>query len=1430
MCRFILTSLFIIFTTINACAINGVKYISINNHDGLSHNTVRCIMQDKKGFIWISTMNGLNRYDGNDFIVMQPEFETPSITENTIKKTIEDNHGHIWILSTSDIVDCYDTHTESFIDYTEGNDAKEYSNILMTSDNDIWLYGKKYGAKRIKYVVGKQYFVDFDNENIHSNVISFVYEDSINNIWIGTDRDLYKVANDKLAYCITGDNNKNFKTVAEANGKMYFFTEGNTIVVLDRSKNKYSEQIEISSDSKLIKINSTVTIDNDKILIATDEGLKILDTQSNKISDANRLFGGVHLNNAHTYIDNIKGCWVYNNTGVVWHYDKNKKRFIRYELIPPAILPLIDIERYNLHVDSKDISWITTYGNGLFGIDTKTGEITHITTDNSELQTNYLLSVSEDRDGNIWVGTEFTGVVKLSFPKNKDFTFFPNAQKGSAEDKIIRSVYEDYSGNLWVGTKSGNLYVYNAEKKPVETIHLSKGAPYIIEQDSDSNIWVGTKGGGLLCMQKNGNSHTIKTYDTNSKPNINSNNIYSFIFDSKKRMWIGTYGGGLLLGEKKNGEYWFRSFTTIEAVQDKIRCIIEDKDGNIWIGGNDGLIKIDPDKFIHSPKEYTLFEFDKNNSCSLSNNEIKALYEDIDGNIWLGTSGSGISCMQKDASNKVKFKHYSTKDGLINNVVQSITGDNYGNIWISTEAGLSKLDRLDMIFKNFNMSDVWSENLFCESAAARMKNGNLIFGSHNGLYIFNPEEIVSDQASSPIMITGLMINGNPVTPNVSNSPLTKSISETKLITLNHRQTTFSIDFSSLKFNGTNGDRYTYILENFDQDWNPVTSHNVATYRNVPPGEYTFKVKSYYLSEDAEYKETSLDIIINPPFWKSWQAFLLYFVVLIMACYISVKLVSKMNKLNNEVHIEKQLTEYKLRFFTNISHEFRTPLTIIRASIESMKNISPLPTKLKRKLSILDRSSSRLMKLIDQLLEFRKLQNNQLDLCLEYVSIESFFENIHTQFEEIAVSNDISYMFVCDNNISNIPLDTRKTDKIVFNLLSNAFRNTPKGGKIRLKLVADTENDKFIFSVSDSGPGVPSDKIDLLFERFKPIGNSDSGMGIGLNLTQELVNIHKGNIEYANSEWNGASFVVTLPLSEAQYGDVDIVEQTDLGIDTSDRQIVTDLEDYVKDIIPNHKLDYSILVVEDDNEIRNFLNEQLEAYFTIHTAEDGISGLEKANNEHVDLIICDVMMPGMDGFELTNKLKSNFETSHIPVILLTAYSSTENRVEGIEAGADSYITKPFSLKYLLSRVIKLIEQREKLKQKMSKGLGMFQPTITTVNKDKEFIEKVNTTIEKELANSKFTVETFAKSLNLSRTLFYKKTKSLTGYSPNEYIRVIRLNKAAEMLKTTTLNISEVAYSVGFNDPFYFSKCFKEQFKINPSHYRQNGGVKSANDES
>lgn len=1404
--------------------IDNIRFEHIDNKDGLSNNTVQSIMQDRRGFMWLGTPNGLNRYDGRNFSVMLPEFGVPSLPESRIRGTREDSEGRIWVNTVSGFQNFYDPGQETFIEYQKDKINRSFNRILTAKNGDIWLWGVFDGACRIRFTPNDDPVPLFINrDRIGTNIINFVYEDSHSHLWIGTDRGLVLMDNDTPSFFTPDGESYSYQCVVELSDKVYFITNNNKLIAVDLLQDLKAGVFDMNIGQLYPTVHYAASITPAVILIATKQHVFGFDILSEKMLPATDLFGIHELKNISVLTDNTGYSWFYNGSGNIWRYDERAKKFQSFTLIPAQLAPVIDSERYSVYRDSRNITWITTYGNGLFAIDENTHAMDHFTTANSALKTNYLLTVTEDRSGDIWIGTEHTGIAKITFADYNVRTLHPDGESGSEEEGIVRALFEDSNGDTWIGTRNGSIHVFDANWVKKKKISLGRGTPYAIVPDRSGRKWVGTKGGGLILLSPDGSTMEKVFTAIGDRDGLANDNIFSLLSDKEGEIWIGTFANGLQSCRWEDGKVSFRSYPFISNQQQFIRCLLQDSRGLIWVGGNAGITVFDPEKIFIDPNNPKRFYFDKENPGSLNNNIVKTIFEDSKGRIWVGTYGGGLNLAERNASGEVIFKHFSVQHGLGNSIIQSILEDNNGHLWVGTESGISKFIPESESFENYSFSEEWGGNLFTE-ATLRRKNGEFLSGSYNGMYQFDPLQLTHRPYNSPVWLTGFTINGVPTTPGSPDSPLKRSITETSQLTLKYKQNSFNIEFSNLNYREPGLNMYTYILENYEKAWNPATHHYIASYRNIPAGDYVFRVKGRNSSGVWFDTDTILHITVRPPFWLTWQAIALYLILIATAIFFGLRLFLKMNRLHNAVAVEKKLTEYKLRFFTNISHEFRTPLSIIRGTIEGMeadKKASPLQ---KKRLHTLQKSSSRLMRLIDQLLEFRKMQSDKLEFIPEWLNTHDFFSEIFDVFTETARNEKIDYTFSLPEENHSVWLDRGKVDKILWNLLSNAFKHTSAEGKINAEVSADEENGTLTLRISDSGIGIPLEKRALLFDRFRQINYTQGGIGIGLHLTAELVNIHGGTIEYKDSVYGGACFEVVLPTEYAVISEKGKGEQSEsTAILQTERSGAVENQQPEKESLPDFisvsPRKYTLLVIEDDNEIRNFLHTEFSAYFNVITAVNGSEGAETAAVSQPDLIICDVMMPLMDGYEVTKKLRSDFDTSHIPIILLTAHSSDQHRMEGIEAGADDYITKPFSFTYLLVRAAKLIEQRESLRMKFTNTPGLIPVKVTTNQRDTQFMDNVNRVIEENLDNSSFSVDEFAQSLHMSRTLFYRKIKGITGYSPNEYVRVVRLKKSAELLLATDLNISEITYQVGFNDPDYFSRCFRQQMGVSPKGYRE-----------
>lgn len=1416
--------LFFLLFCSKAFAFDVLNITTITDRNGLSQNTIRCMMQDSRGFMWMGTINGLNRYNGKEFVVVHPELPGSSLLpDSRIRYMVEDKNGFIWIRTFSNTLFCYDPGTEKMIDYDPQNKTKIFTQIEVLSNGDVWMWGNK-GCCRIRYVNGKMEAWSPKDEKLHNQPVSFVFEDSDHKVWIGAREELFMVTGDKVESMLKG---MSFFNAQE--GKDLYFIGGGFIAIFDRSRLSFSPAIyydkeHSSTHSRSYMLNEGI------LMIATNEKTYTFDTNAKTWISSAAFFQGNDLRNANFSVDNQGNVWVYNMSGTLWRH-RPDNIFEPIKLIPSDILSLISQERYQIYHDSRNIIWITTFGNGLFAIDENNGKIFHYTAD-KDLTTNYLLCVTEDKSGEIWVGTELGGISKISLTNYPFDIFYPSPGGNVDRDNAVRLIYEDRDGRYWFGTRDGNLHVCDSTLHQTYEHRIEGGLPFSIAEDTLGYKWLGTKGGGLFLFSPKGNVIVEKySLDDWVWQSSSSNNIFTIMRDNKDRMWMATFGGGLHLAERHQGKISFRQFVTENRHQCMMRSMIQDRKGLIWVGTNDGVVVFNPDELINDKNKYISLHLHTEDLQSLSHNEVKVVFEDSKGNIWLGATGGGLNLLVRGRSlEKSWFKHFDANNGLANETVQAILEDNEGYIWVSTESGISKFNLQTERFENFVFSNNRHAAVFNELSCWKKKSGELMFGSYNGVYTFNPSGIKFDTYAPQVAITGLWINGNPIKPKEQDSPLMESITGTKKIVLEHNQNSFNLECTMMNFHAAELNQYAYYLEGYEKDWNNSSRNNMAAYRNVPPGTYMFKVKGCNSFGVWSEQETNLEVVILPPWWRSWTAIIIYIVIGLILIYFTSRLALKMHRLNMAVEVEKQLTEYKLRFFTNISHEFRTPLTIIRGAIEDLSNQENLPFAVTKQLSLLTKSSNRLLRLIDQLLEFRRLQNNKMELKLERTVAERFFYDIYLTFKEMAAKKHIEYLFESNNHTQEMLLDKSKMDKIAYNLLSNAFKNTPVGGKIVMKLDFSVVDDIFTLSVSDNGTGVPYEKRKMLFVRFEQINYASDGTGVGLHLTAELAKVHKGNVSYIDSYLGGACFLLTVPLSDKNYDPADIIESS-LPVDKeiTAKEITIDstaLEGNAAEMLGSSVnkpfKEYKVMVIDDDDDVRGLIESQLGKYFTVSVASNGAEGIDKLTDEQPDIVVCDVMMPEMDGFEFTKRLRKNFNISHIPVILLTAYSSEEHRLKGIQAGADSYITKPFSVKYLLARIVKLIEQREKLQRKFASEPTTLQPLISTTDRDKSFLDKINTIIERNMGEADFKLETYASTLGLGRTTFYGKLKGIVGCSPNEYVRILRMKKAAELLLTTEMNVSEIGFQVGINDPFYFSKCFKNSFGKSPSQYRKSSG--------
>ena len=1415
--RILLFTLFM--TLVFNAAYGGIELRSkqMRTSDGLPNNSVRYLYQDSKGFLWLATLNGLSRYDGNSFLTFRPEIgDKVSLADNRIYDLTEDKNGFLWISTTPELFSCYDLQRACFVDYTgTGALEKNYSSIFVAANGDVWLRHSGNGCLRMVHQKDRQMVsTEFKTErgNLPDNRVQFVNEDAGGRIWIGTQRGLVSVSDGQYK---VEDRLLHFTSSLAFKNDMYFLTVDGDIYCYQTTKQKLTKVGSLSAVAGKTSPTGNFLL-NDKWVILTNTGFFNYDFNTRKIS----VDSGLNIRNGEVICDNHGDFWIYNHTGCVTYILAKNGARKEFQLIPEDKLGYIDYERYHIVHDSRGIIWISTYGNGLFAYDTTEDKLEHFLAninDQSHISSDFLLYVMEDRAGGIWVSSEYSGLSRISVLNEGTSRIYPESRELFDRSNTIRMLTKMPDGDIWVGTRKGGLYTFDSNLHSKMSNQYFHSNIYAIAEDNQGEMWVGTRGNGL----KIGDSWYRN--EVSDPASLSENNVFSLFRDRKDRMWIGTFGGGLELAEPTtDGKYKFRHFLQQKFGLRMVRVIEEDDNGMIWVGTSEGVCIFHPDSLIADSDDYHLFNYTNGTFCS---NEIRCIYRDTKGRMWVGTSGSGLNlCEPEDNYRSLKYEHYGTSEGLVNDVIQSILADNNGNLWVATEYGISKFNPTNHSFENYFFSSYTLGNVYSENSACVGVDGKLLFGTNYGLLVIDPDKIQDSETFSPVVFTDLHVNGTQINPTMEDSPLKQSLAYSDEITLKYFQNSFLIDFSTFDYSDSGRTKYMYWLENYDKGWSTPSPLNFASFKYLNPGTYVLHVKSCNGAGVWNESETTLKIVIVPPFWKTNWAMLGYVLLLIVTLYFTFRIVRNFNSLRNRINVEKQLTEYKLVFFTNISHEFRTPLTLIQGALEKIQRVADIPRDLIHPLKTMDKSTQRMLRLINQLLEFRKMQNNKLALSLEETDVIAFLYEIFLSFGDVAEQKNMNFRFIPSIPSYKMFLDKGNLDKVTYNLLSNAFKYTPSNGTIILSVTVDEVKKTLQIQVADTGVGIPKEKQNELFKRFMQSSFSGDSIGVGLHLSYELVQVHKGTIEYKDNDGGGSVFTVCIPTDKSVYSEKDFLIPGNVLLKEAGGQahhlleLSEELPEPEKIAEPLNKR--KVLIIEDDNDIREFLKEEVGVYFEVEVAADGTSGFEKARTYDADLIICDVLMPGMTGFEVTKKLKSDFATSHIPIILLTALNSPEKHLEGIEAGADAYIAKPFSIKLLLARVFRLIEQRDKLREKFSSEPGIVRAAVCSTDRDKEFADRLAVVLEQNLSRPEFSIDEFAQLMKLGRTVFYRKLRGVTGYSPNEYLRVVRMKKAAELLLSSeNLTVAEVAYKVGISDPFYFSKCFKTQFGVAPSVYQR-----------
>ncbi|WP_240904924.1 hybrid sensor histidine kinase/response regulator transcription factor [Sphingobacterium sp. SGR-19] len=1274
--------------------------------NGLSHNTVICSLQDRHGFMWFGTKNGLNRFDGYQFKVYRHDPEQAgSLGHNFIHSLLEDENGFLWVGTLKGLYS-YDPSKDTFVCLPETKDS-DISSLQRDQNGEIWFVG---GNVLQRYNPKRQQLVTFDYGD-HGEITSVVITKD-NAVWVSTARGYLQRYNDK-----TGK----FESFDVFNGSGGILT-------------KWIEKIEDTGDGQLWVATASqgIKLFNLKTYRSTDIPIKN--------PDRSLLFARDFLKTG------IAEYWIATESGVFVYNIKNQHHT----------------------------------------------RLTNRTNDNYSLSDNAVYTLTQDKEGGIWCGTYFGGLSYYPQPYTAFDTFYPKVGENSIQGDAVREIVKDNNGNFWIGTEDAGLNKFNPQTNVFENLTVEKNGI------SHSNIhglalyknklWIGTFEHGLDVLDI-GTSRVVKKYRAGPAANeLKSNFIESL---------LATDGNGLLVGTAV-GLYKYKDDTDDFILVNQVpgnkhySALIEDEDGTIWAGTlRDGLY------FFNSKTNRSgSYLFDARDSNSLSSNEINGLFIDSNRDLWV-TTENGL-CVKRRGSNV--FKRYTMKDNFPTNSFYKILEDSQKNLWISTAQGLVAFHPESGKVRTYSKSNGLLSNQFNYGSAFKDHDGKMYFGSLKGMISFLPETFRENRAISKVYITGFQINNEEV-----------GVDERGSIQLNHNQANFSIDFAALGFTAPDMIQYAYMMEGIDDHWTHLKTNRRVYFTDLSPGKYIFKVKASNSDDVLDAPVTQLEITISPPFWASTPALFVYGILvtgiglIITRNYHRRVLRKHQEKMERwEIQKEKELYRTKINFFTQVTHEIRTPLTLINGPLEDVLHTCADDSPLRGNLMIMKRNTDRLLELSRQLMDFRKTEQKDFNLSFVRLDVHALINEICIRFQPAVDEKAI----VMNVELGETPLlvyaDAEALTKIVSNLVDNALKYA--SSKVSIRTSIDVERFKIV--VTNDGEPIPYKYREKIFEPFFRLesAKSKSGSGIGLSLAKSLTELHKGSLTWETNAAGQTCFELSLPkYQEHRY--------------TLDRHISSAEELEVPEIdldLTEHELPV-ILIVEDDAEVRNFTSHILKRDFVVYTADNGQAALDLLEEVSVQLIVSDVMMAGMDGFELCKSVKMNVDHAHIPVVLLTAKNSLQARIEGLEVGADAYIEKPYSPNHLLTQIVNLLTVRDKIKNHYAQSPLAHIKSMAYTKADEAFLEKINDTIVKNMSNTTLDVDFLADIMHMSRSTLYRKTKAISNLSPHELINITRLKHAASLLADGHFKIMKIASVTGFSSSAQFARSFAKQFGMAPSEY-------------
>lgn len=1456
--RLILT-LFLVCLVRLAGAQDNNFFTHYSTEDGLSQNTVMGILQDRRGAMWFSTWDGLNMFNGYTFKTYKGGQDSRiSFANNRMELIGEDMYGFLWLLTYDDRVHRFNITTEESEQVPSKGEGSQMNitSIKLLDNGTVWLLTDKMEAIRVR-TNSNDLSLTWDVFSGQSDFFSMkhfinAYLDSLGNEWILTDNGLGLIKNGQdtvIPYFSdiqkeSPNSNQAFYSFFENDREIFFGSGGGRVWRFLKVEERF-ELLELPTLSSIVSINSIAT---GKLLVATrSDGFFTCDVLTGDYkhyshSDYKELS---HKPILSVYVDSHGEVWFeQEETSSVVHFNPVKKQLKRETMKTEPATADRSHPKFHIHEDIHGRLWVHPFGGGMSYFDREKNKLVPFHNEPGSKDwkfSNKLHSAFSDRQGNLWMGTHSKGLEKVTFKPRQFHLITPYPEEKESLSNEVRSIMEDDEKNIWVGFKNSTVRVYDSQMNyrgyltADGTISKNgiplEGVAYNLMQDSQGIIWISTKGNGLVRAEKDfqrPGAYRITRYQHNPDElySLSNDNVYCTYEDSNGRIWVATFAGGLnYIDKEKNGKFInHRNHLKQYPIDNcyKVRFVTSDNKGNIWVGTTTGAICFDGN-FIN-PEDIVFYHYSSipGDLNSLSNNDIHWIINTRQDELYFAASGGGLNkLISMDEAGNARFKSYMKKDGqLPSDVVLSIREDAQENLWISTEHAISKFIPSKEFFENYGLQSFMFNVRFSEAASTITSSGRAFFGASNGIFHFHPDSIRKSTYVPPILFS-------------------QTFDEKEGLVLNHDENNLSIGFVALDYTTSNEIQYAYMLDGFDKNWNYKGKERDITYANLPKGTYTFQVKS--TNGDGAWVDNihSMPLEILPSFWETPWAYILYFLIIGIVIWIAVYILFTIYRLKHEVSIEQEISDIKLRFFTNISHELRTPLTLISGPVETILQKPNLPGDVREQLQVVERNTSRMLRLVNQILDFRKIQNKKMKLRVQKLDIVPFIRKVMDNFESLAEDHHIDYILEAEKDDLYLWVDEDKFEKILFNLLSNAFKYTPHGKMIAVFVRED--NTTISVEVRDQGIGIAENKKQSIFMRFenlmdRNLFNHSASSGIGLSLVKELVDMHKATISVDSKLGEGSGFKVEFLKGKDHYDEgtefilADQIVTTFEKVETKgDTSVITEvLLENTAEVASSQRV---LLIVEDNSELRTFLRRIFADKFRVIEAADGMEGWSKALKFLPDIIISDVMMPEKDGIEMMKELRADMTTSHIPIVLLTAKTSIENKLEGLEYGADDYITKPFSTTYLQARVKNILAQREKLqamyrsnlmneaipssvKEEMEKPAEQLEMTSI----DRKFMDKLMELMEKNIDNGELMVDDLVTEMAVSRSVFFKKLKTLTGLAPIEFIKEVRIKRATQLIESGEFNMTQISYMVGINDPRYFSKCFKQKTGMTPTEYR------------